>query len=224
MLFKQNREQQLTCVRLRCANRTYAGLGDVFAAASHQCRGIFSAKAQRLFSEDTLQAQTLSSPDAVFTIQANETGVSVQKRGAQASILDVIPNPALMEVLWSGDSRYFAITVSDGGLTGTWATSLYSISGDGSTALFDLQNSIEQATKIFLRCGNGEAEIANVGALAWLNKELLVIAEVPPHSSCKNMGQILGFKVSLISQRITEVLSEKKLRAKWKKDLGCRFQ
>jgi len=128
-----------------------------------------------------------------------------------------------MEVLWSPDSNGFAINVSDGGLVGTWETHIYTIDQNGNPAPRNLQRLILPIVSKFLRCE--PKEVANFGIAAWLNgsKEVLMIAEVPPHSSCRNMGTLIGFRISVLSGKIIERISERELRRKWKSFLGCRF-
>jgi hypothetical protein len=66
----------------------------------------------------------------------------------------------------------------------------------------------------------------NLGVATWLNggKGVLVILEVPPHSSCRNMGALVGYEVSLADLKIVERLPEATLRARSGGSLGSRFR
>ncbi|MFZ6870980.1 hypothetical protein ACO0LF_02830 [Undibacterium sp. Di27W] len=197
--------------------------GKAFAsdAMQNHCEGIFSAKAEKSFSEGELTPKDIWSPNGQFSIKATTKTISMQKNGEQDFPLNVLVNPALMEVVWNNNSQGFAINLSDGGLVGTWEPKLFTIGPGDVPVEVDLRAILDQASKKYLRCSPEEE--ANWGVLTWLRGDILVAAEVPPHSSCKNMGQFFGFRVSLKSKKVIEVFSEKTLRTKWKEVLECRF-
>jgi hypothetical protein len=65
----------------------------------------------------------------------------------------------------------------------------------------------------------------NVGVVGFSgdSKEVLVIAEVPPHSSCQNMGEVLGFCIALQAKEVVARLPEKAARRAWTGLLGPRL-
>jgi hypothetical protein len=115
------------------------------------------------------------------------------------------------------------INVSDGGLVGTWEAYLFLLDANDRPVARDIQRLVRPLADKLLLCEPGE--VANIGVASWVNgsSEILVVAEVPPHSSCRNMGGIFGFFVSVQSEKIIERIPEDVLRKKWAGTLGCRF-
>ncbi|MDE3010762.1 MAG: hypothetical protein KGI67_07735, partial [Pseudomonadota bacterium] len=113
------------------------------------------------------------------------------------------------------------VNESEGGLVGGWLVHYFSI---------DSGKPIERPMDVLLRhlSGNGpgcDGEKMNYGVAGWLDgsaQTFLLIQEVPPHSSCKHMGAIVGAKVSVAEWKITAILSEKEIKAQWPELLGCR--
>jgi hypothetical protein len=129
----------------------------------------------------------------------------------------------LTEILWSPDSKAFVVNASNGGVVGTWNAYYYSIDAQGRPVSTNLQDSLSAMTQKIPHCDDQEK--ANVGVAGWLDggKDLLVVAEVPPHSSCRNMGAIRGFRVEVAPWSIVGEISESKLRRDWGRLLGPRF-
>lgn len=129
---------------------------------------------------------------------------------------------ALAELLWSPSSTAFSITESYGGEVGDWHVSVYEIRG-GRVYRLNVTKEVVQSFKRHYRCK--ESEDPNVGAVKWLNggKCLLLVAEVPPHSSCPEMGKLRGYIVEVPTGKIVQQFDERKLRADWGQYLGKRF-
>jgi hypothetical protein len=189
------------------------------------CNGIWSAHAQAPYSGPNFFPGSIASPNGKFSIKASNEKISFIGEDNLSTDLNIIINPPLMEVLWSPNSKGFVVNVSDGGLVGTWDFKLYTIV-DGHPVFHDLQKLMQVIASELPPCDPEEAEVPNIGASAWLNNsdDLLVVAEVPPHSSCKNMGAIQGFRVSVATGKIIDRISESDLYEKWADSLGCRFQ
>ena len=133
-------------------------------------------------------------------------------------------NPSLTEVIWSPDAAAFVVNSSEGGLVGTWGAYVRVLASDGSWAMRDVRRLIEPAAKGVVQCATDE--VPNLGAAGWLEegRELLIVLEVPPHSSCRNLGALVGFRVSRRDWSILERIPESILRAKWGALLGPRFR
>jgi hypothetical protein len=187
-----------------------------------QCIGIWANGAKSPFNAHTFTPTTTISPNGDYSISGSTDGLSLISMGI-SSHLSILINPPLTEVLWAPDSRSFAINVSDGGLVGTWESYIYLIDDKGHPMPLDIQQLIMPIANKILKCDPKEE--ANIGIAAWLNgsKDVLLIAEVPPHSSCQNMGAIIGFRISIESKKIIERISEVELRKNWRHALGCRF-
>ncbi len=126
------------------------------------------------------------------------------------------------EIIWSPDSSAFVITASDGGAVGTWFISVYLLEND-SVRYADVAQEVIRHFKRYYKCD--EPEEPNVGAVKWLNdsKQLLLVAEVPPHSTCREMGKFKGYIVDIPSGGILEEIDEKDVRLNWSGYLGTRF-
>jgi hypothetical protein len=128
----------------------------------------------------------------------------------------------LAELAWASDSTAFYMTQSLGGAVGEWRVAVYEVEKE-SVRVRDVTQEVMKQFKKHYKCK--EPEEPNVGAVKWLNgsKELLVIAEVPPHSSCPEMGKVRGYLVEVLSGKITQEFGERELRARWGRYLGQRF-
>jgi hypothetical protein len=128
----------------------------------------------------------------------------------------------LAELLWAPDSTAFSITESYGGVVGDWHVTVYEIR-DERVQRLNITADVVKSFKKHYKCK--ESEEPNVGAIEWLNggKQLLLVAEVPPHSSCPRMGKLRGYIVKIPTGRIAEEFSERKLRSNWGPYLGNRL-
>lgn len=195
-----------------------------FTSAHQTCTGgIWAAEAQSPYIGPNSIPTTISAPNGRFSINATGTGLSLVDESGRVSQLQVLPNPSLTEVLWAPDSSAFVINVSDGGLVGTWETVFYFLDETNRPIQRDIQSLVGPSANKFLLCDPDE--VANIGVASWVNgsTEVLVVAEVPPHSSCRNMGSIFGYLVSVESEKVIERISEDDLRKRWANTLGCRF-
>ncbi len=166
----------------------------------------------------------LAAPDAARKIVATREGLRLVDIAAGTSaILPVLAMPPLWEVTWTPDSRYVAINASDGGAVGTWDATIFHIERSGKANRLGVAAIIRQASATLPKCYSQEA--VNVGVVGWEHNGAiaLVVAEVPPHSSCRNMGQLRGFRIALASQKIVETLSETALKKRWSTQLGPKF-
>lgn len=188
-----------------------------------RCSGIWSIQGKPLYVGDPFNPATLQAPSGSASLNATSDGLSFRFGHKNAIPLDVMINPPLMEAIWAPDSRGFAINVSDGGLVGTWESFVFTIGDDGVPILLSVHKTIRKVLAATLRCE--PKEIANVGFVIWLagGKEALMVAEVPPHSSCQNMGSIFGFRIVIDSGHVVERISESLVRRRWAGWLGCRI-
>lgn len=191
--------------------------------ASNECSGIWAASGETPFIAPNAALRDIFAPNGMVSIKATGEGLTVVGRKQSTHLENVIGNPPVTEVLWSPDSRHFVVNESDGGVVGTWTTHFYTLDKSEHLISRDIASFIKPLANKMSKCES--AEEANIGTVAWLNggKELLLVAEVPPHSSCRNMGEVAGFRVSIESWKVIERLSENKLRKKWVSVLGCRF-
>jgi len=139
-------------------------------------------------------------------------------------LLPVVATPPLWEVVWAPNSKFVAINASDGGVVGTWDATIYELNDEGHPTDFALSDLVRKAAGTLPNCASPED--VNVAVAGWTDPgtNALVIVEVPPHSSCKNGGALMGFRVAIESHQIVERLSEMQLRQRWATLLGPRFQ
>lgn len=193
------------------------------ASATGSCAGVWASGARPLYLGDDLVPTSVPAPNQALFVKATPDAMLIASKDGQASNLDVLVNPSLMEVLWSPDSQRLAFNVSDGGVVGSWEVTAYSVENRSKPAVISFAEEIKLLANALPQCE--EKEDANIGIAAWLagGKELLLVAEVPPHSSCRNMGALQGFRVSAATGKIIEQITEQSLRQKWNAVLGCRF-
>ncbi|WP_130620894.1 hypothetical protein [Dyella amyloliquefaciens] len=163
---------------------------------------------------------TVRSPDGKFALRVNENELAIDgpKGATVARKLDI---DDLAEVSWGPDSREFAVTASDGGWVGTWAVTVYAVESTG-VRKYDVSQPI--AARFQARKG-GCDEIPNVAAAGWLAPDvLLIVAEAPPHSSCKDMGAIRGYELSVRDGKIRREYNSSQLAANFGNRLGERLQ
>jgi len=123
---------------------------------------------------------------------------------------------SLSELLWSEDSSAFTVTSSDGGWVGGWSVEVFLI----KYSQIERVDVSSQAKKDVMRryqCDEPQNEEPNLVAVAWRegSSQLLLVAQVPPHSSCREMGKLFGYIVSVPSGKIVERFSEARLRNEW---------
>lgn len=186
------------------------------------CNGIWSSFAKSPFIKQG-QLREIISPDGKYMIKASKNGLEFISENKSIILDKVIGNPPVTEILWAKDSSKFIINESDGGTVGTWSTHLFYLDKDALPVPIDVQSAVIESVRELAQCDSHEQ--INMGTIAFSNnnKELFLIAEVPPHSSCKNMGEIAGFYISIASLKIVEQLSQNMIKENWNDYLGCRF-
>jgi hypothetical protein len=211
---------QMSCLAIAALTAIGASTIATSSFAETHCRGNWSAQGELLPRGSSIP-YSFFAPDKRSAIKIDEEGVYLIAGSKVQEIPNTILNRYVTEVVWSTDSRQFAVNASDGGVVGTWwffSSSSLPKTGDSSALTELLRSKLPHA-----KCE--PAEIYNVAAIGWLNggRELLAVAESPPHSSCQDMGKLTGVVVSLPALRIKEVLTEDTLRKRYGAMLGCRL-
>lgn len=140
------------------------------------------------------------------------------------STLDIPATPALSEIVWSPNSDWFSVNYSDGGLVGTWNSRLYFVKNGFLKRYVDINKTISiEHDKLNPQCD--EPEDLNFGIIMSMHSgnTLVIAAEVPPHSSCKNMGETKFFTFDLDKMKISKGINRSVLNQTIKNNLGCRF-
>lgn len=134
---------------------------------------------------------------------------------------------AIAELSWSPDSAAFFLTQNDGGLVGTYDVVVYKLH-DPHVLRIEVSNKVRKDFMKRYNCDvwgdNQGNETPNIAGVAWLkgSAELLLVAEVPPHSSCPEMGKFMGYAVSIPSGNIVARYSAREVKNRWGGSLGPR--
>lgn len=123
------------------------------------------------------------------------------------------------EVLWSPDSRAFAVTTSDGGGNGLYRT-LVVAGGQRGLLVHDLTPLVQRAFGHPVRCGWREPP--NVGAVRWQGgtARLLVAAEIVAHSNCDSFGTFRVYEIDWRAGRITRRYDQLDAKRRYANSLG----
>lgn len=176
------------------------------------------------------RASEVSSPNGRYKIQISSAAHSDDLTGsvhdnARTALESnkTIKFSTLSEILWSDDSSAFAITSSDGGWVGSCNVQTFAVKNHRVEKINLSGKATNDATK---HCHCDGPDPPEVGALTWLrgSTQILLVAQVPPHSVCSNMGELFGYIVSVPSGEIVERFSEAQLRRKWERYFGERLK
>lgn len=216
--------------------QTVMGLGlmlaaSAIAAPAPMCKGIWTAHAAPVFGaggtgvpapDRRASVAEVPGEDQLRFINASGRIQPLRVYGDEGREL-IEPNQGLTEVSWAPDSRYLAVSASDGGSVGNWSITVFAVR-DGRAQRLPPYRELHAAANRLLQCDGPES--ANLGVAGWLKggAEMLVVAQVPPHSVCRNMGSLRGFRVATASGRILESMSYAALRKRWPDWLGCAAQ
>jgi hypothetical protein len=192
----------------------------VSAPAETHCQGNWSANG-KVLPEGASIPYDFYAPDKNSSIRLDEEGAGLVTGAKVERVPNAILNKFVTEVVWAANSRQFAVNASEGGAVGTWwvfTSSSLPNKADSSPLVHVLRARLPPP-----KCH--PAEDYNVAAIGWLNggRELLAVAEAPPHSSCQDMSRLTGFIVSMPAMKIKAVLTEANLRKRYASMLGCRL-
>lgn len=162
--------------------------------------GFWSRDAIRLALKPGEPARKAWAPNKKMYVSEDDQGVYL-KEGERVIYFDAPFTPNLVEVLWSPDSRFAAITGSDGGAVGTWSILLINSSGKNVS---DTLNGALHKRLIGMASCDGDDPV-NLVARRWKSKGgvLTVKAEVAPHSNCQNLGKSVTIDVSVTEWKTT---------------------
>jgi hypothetical protein len=153
-------------------------------------------------------AKWLYAPDRSSSIKVMPESIAlVAPNGTETDLSNFIGSMNLTEFKYSDDSKAVFMNSSLGGYTGDWHTHIYRFR-NGKAHEFDIVKVLRTSG---LPKSNADCE-PNIYSIAWLRQssQLLVLAEIPPSSSCGvNMGLSRGYVVDLDHHRVIESYSAK---------------
>lgn len=182
----------------------------------------WSEQAHSISYQDRHRLIRVCSPDSSKIVIIDDMNLAVTVQGDTVPGTDDIGVSTLAELSWAENSKGFFITESLGGATGEWRVTAFLIR-NGEVHRMDIaENAINEFKKTY-ECK--KAEEPNIFGITWMNgtERILLVAQVPPHSSCPEMGNLMGYIVSVTSGDIIEEIDQKELLSEWKGHLGERF-
>jgi hypothetical protein len=192
----------------------------VFPQARNKPSGTYATQATDLWSQIAggSTPTIVRSPDgqsqvlARYTESKEDERVILEVSGHIGSLnVDIGPGVS-SELLWAPDSKAFFVTTSDQGANGSYRLIVVSKIGD-KLASRDISPLIYKTFGHPVQCG--WPEVPNVGGIAWLGSDrLLVAAEIVNHSNCDSFGTFQTYDID--TQRMKVLRSYDQLQAKHK--------
>jgi hypothetical protein len=192
---------------------------------TNPCEGTWAVSGCDAFNPPRYETGKVRSPSGQFSVDGTTYNLFFNNGSTPPIPLNIIFTRTLTEIVWAPNSMSFAVNTSEGGNVGTFETAIYTINKTLKIKRIKIDPKVHMHMMRFQRCDPLEPERPNLGVSAWLanGSEILLVAEVPPHSSCKNMGALLGFRISATTGRLIDKIPEPVLRTKYKHLLGARF-
>jgi hypothetical protein len=165
-----------------------------------------------------------SSPDRIKTVTVHRVGEDAPDtemivRSEGTTLRARVRFGLNAEVLWSSDSKAFAITGSSEGANGQYQTDVFYVDS-GRLRRVPLTLLLERAFGHPVRCG--WPEVPNVVAVEWIepSRTLLLATQIIHHSNCDSYGSFAGFVVDLERMRLVRRLNQIALKRQFGVDLG----
>ena len=192
------------------------------AGAGDDVSGRWSTRAVPLSSSDPNRRIVVSAPDTQNIAIVEGWRLNVGVRGKIRHPAQDVGIGSLAELLWSPDSKAIVVTQSDGGAVGTWGVTVFVLK---PRRVVVIDPSKEAVRRFKTRYTCMEPEEPNIGAVAWSqgSKLLVLAAEVPPHSSCPEMGKVMGYVVAIPTGEVVRDMSPDALKMEWASWLGPRI-
>lgn len=123
------------------------------------------------------------------------------------------------EVLWSPDSKAFAVSGSGEGANGLYWVDVFVLKPD-ELAVVPLTPVIQRAFGHPVKCG--WPELPNVAAIAWIvpSERILLAAEIIHHSNCDSFGTFKAYEVNVRTKTITKTFNQLEAKKRYGRELG----
>ena len=150
---------------------------------------------------------------------ASDFPSEIRVKTPNGSLLGQINFGLNAQVLWSPDSKAFAITGSSDGGNGQYHTDVFLLR-PGKLVKVPLTGLIERAFGHPVKCAWPESP--NVVAVRWLkdSKALLVAAQIINHSNCDSNGTFKGFAVDTQTAQVIRSYGQLDVKRLFPGDLG----
>jgi hypothetical protein len=168
---------------------------------------------------------TITAPDGHTRAVARFSDFSADDSDAHLAVFvggedHDFPGGPNAELLWAPHSRAIAVTANRGGAVGGYeAVVLVRPPKGHHWWQIDLADKVSKLFAPRMRCDKEEAP--NVAAIGWTSgRRLIVIAQVPLHSSCENRGAFTGYVVDVPSGDVLMEIDRQTLRQRYGRMLG----
>ena len=123
------------------------------------------------------------------------------------------------EVLWSPDSKAFAVSGSSEGANGLYWTDVFLIEGERLVTI-PLAPLIQRTFGHPVKCG--WPEDPNVAAVTWTeaSTRILLAAEIIHHSNCDSFGTFKAYEVHLPTKTVIKTYDQLETKKLFKPELG----
>lgn len=190
--------------------------------------GRWSRAATALCFSDGIRQVSIPAPAGERVAQVSGYKISILESGKALAGLDQEGVFSLAELGWSDDGRALFVSESEGGIVGTWMTVVYLVEGDGVARVTvgeEVREHFMQRYQCEVADDPESNEEPNIAAITWLDgsRRLLMVAEVPPHSSCAQMGWFMGYEIAVPSGDIVQTYETAELVKRWRPELGKRL-
>ena len=192
--------------------------GPVATACAEE--GLWSKQA---FSIPRHRDFTVPSPDRKKTVLIKDLSLVVIDGGSAVPGIEGYTLLLPAEISWAPDSKAFFITANEGGLGDeTWFVTVFMLEHD-RVKYYAVTAEVANRLKKEIQCP--DAGEPHFGAIKWVkeSKNLLVVAEVPEHSSCPEKGTLRGYIIEVPSGKVLSELPLKQLVDDWGGYLGPRI-
>ncbi|HKF20195.1 MAG TPA: hypothetical protein VKE93_01425 [Candidatus Angelobacter sp.] len=126
------------------------------------------------------------------------------------------------EILWSPDSRAFAVNQTEGGGGFDQRTYVFYVE-QGGLRKVDVSNPVDKAFGSPVRC-DAPLLPPNTAILEWLDKtRVLVVAEIVNVSVCACSGSFETYEVGLPAGKVLKRYSQAETKSRFATSLGCEF-
>lgn len=168
---------------------------------------------------------TVTAPDGHTRAVARYSDFSADDSDARLAVFvggedHDFPGGSHAELLWAPHSRAIAVTANESGAGGAYEAAILVRPAKGHHwRQIDLTDKVSKLFAPRMRC-NGDEE-PNVAAIGWTSgQRLIVVAQVPPHSSCANRGSFTGYIVDVPSGDVLMEIDRQTLRRRYARMLG----
>ncbi len=207
-----------------------SNLGGLSAADSKlkSVGGIWSRDAYSVWTKECRQGYSIWSPDKSKRILIQCDGKREYSRiEVQAFNKKFDTEIGLMvnsEVAWAPDSKSFFVTYSEGGNVGTYQIQVYRFHDGKMDVILPAKRVLADAIRNYPMCF--DKGTPNLGAIAWTknSEQLLVAAEVLPHSNCDNMGTFTAYEIRVPSGEILRKVDQIETKRLFKEHLGTELR